>query len=525
MRFLCRSVLLVAVCLSGVAVAQTTFSGGKTLIVLPFENASGAPGLTWVAEAFPEILGQRLSSPVLYVLNRDDRMRAYDQIGIPADLHPSRATIYRIAERMGVDYVVLGRYTFDGRTFAATAQLLDMQRQRLSTPVSEAGPLVELIDVQTMLAWDLVRVLRPNLATSKEAFRLQATPVRLDAFENYMLGITAGTPEEKIQKFREAVRLSPGYSQALLQLGRIYYSQRQYEPALLTLQKISRDDPLAREANFFLGLAAYYRGDYGKAKWAFDFLASQLPLTEVYNNLGVVTSRMGEKSSLSYFQRAVQADPNDADYRFNLAVACFQAGNLTEADRQMLQASRLRPSDNEAKSFLASLQSGATSTKLPLPRLKRNYDESSFRQVALGIEAEAEKKLGGDPRPHAQFHVSRGHELLNQGFIVEAEREFREAVLLDNFNAEGHSGLASALEARRDPSAARLEAQAALRIRTFPEPLLVLARLDLSENKTEAASESVDRVLQLEPANGSAVALKRAIADKLAQKAQPLQNP
>jgi predicted Zn-dependent protease len=53
----------------------------------------------------------------------------------------------------------------------------------------------------------------------------------------------------------------------------------------------------------------------------------------------------------------------------------------------------------------------------------------------------------------------------------------------------------------------------------------VLARLDLSENKVEAASQGVDRVLQLDPANGPAVALKRAIAAKLAQKAQPLLNP
>jgi Tfp pilus assembly protein PilF len=165
------------------------------------------------------------------------------------------------------------------------------------------------------------------------------------------------------------------------------------------------------------------------------------------------------------------------------------------------------------------------SSRPPLPRVKRNYDESSFQQVALQIESEAEKKMAGDSRAHAQFHVRRGHELLGQGYVIEAEREFREALLLDTLSAEAHAGLASALEAKQDTAGARSEAQAALRIRNFAEPLLVLARLDLGENKTEAASERVDRVLQLEPANGSAAALKRAIAAKLAEKAQPLQNP
>ena len=72
---------------------------------------------------------------------------------------------------------------------------------------------------------------------------------------------------------------------------------------------------------------------------------------------------------------------------------------------------------------------------------------------------------------------------------------------------------------------ARHQADAALRIREISESLLVLARLDLSDNKTETAAESVNRALRLEPSNGSALSLKRAIAAKLAGKAQPLPKP
>jgi len=85
--------------------------------------------------------------------------------------------------------------------------------------------------------------------------------------------------------------------------------------------------------------------------------------------------------------------------------------------------------------------------------------------------------------------------------------------------------LARALESKPDHIAARAEANTALRLRPFAEPLLVLARLDLSDNKMETAAESVNRALQLEPSNGSALALKRAIAAKLAEKAPPLPNP
>jgi Flp pilus assembly protein TadD len=105
-----------------------------------------------------------------------------------------------------------------------------------------------------------------------------------------------------------------------------------------------------------------------------------------------------------------------------------------------------------------STQSGSSlrgvvpaSSKLPVERIRTTYDESSFRQFALGIEAVAEQRLArADVRTHAQFHADRGHELLRQGFVVEAEREFREAISLNVSNAEGHAGLAQVLEMNSD---------------------------------------------------------------------------
>jgi len=57
------------------ATAQSPASRGKMLLVTPFENVSGTPGLQWIGDAFPEILGQRMSSRALYVIGRDDRLR------------------------------------------------------------------------------------------------------------------------------------------------------------------------------------------------------------------------------------------------------------------------------------------------------------------------------------------------------------------------------------------------------------------------------------------------------------------
>jgi tetratricopeptide (TPR) repeat protein len=528
LKFLLSAVLCLL--LSAAAFAETAATAGETLLVVPFENQSKAPGIEWISDSFPELLPERLNSATLFVLPREDRIRAYDRVGIPLELHPSRATVYRIAEQLDVDYVVLGLYRFDGRTFATTAQLLDMRRQHLLPEMSESGPLIQLIDIQTALAWDVLHALRPDISISRQAFVAGAPPIRMDAFENYIRGITAASADEQIQRFREALRLNPAYSAALLELGKAYYRARQYEPAVTTLARMPQDDALAREANFYLGLAAYYQGDFPRADSAFHFVAARLPLAEVYNNLGAVNSHIDRKIAAQYLQKAIDADPNDPDYHFNLAIELYRAGDIASASRQLHETLLLKAADPEAKSLLNGITSEATTSnrgaqKTPPERIRANYDESSFRQLALKIDAAAESRLAKtDLRTHAKFHSDRGHQLLAQGFLSEAEAEFKKALALNSANAEAHSGLASVLEAENELAAARSEAELALRLRQFSEPLLVLAKLDLRDNRAEAAAESIDKALHLDPSNAVALALKRAVAAKLAQEAQPLPN-
>jgi len=531
LRFIC-SVFLLAGLLSAATFAQAPSAPGQTILIVPFDNESKAPGLEWIADSFPELLQERLDSPTLYVLSREDRIRAYDRLGIPLELHPSRATVYRIAEQLDVDYVLLGSYSFDGRDFATKAQLLDMRRQHLLPPMSESGPLTELIKIETALSWDVLHTLRPDASIARDPYMSQASQARLDPFEHYIRGIVAASGPGQIQQFREAVRLNPNYVEALLRLGEAYYRERQYGQAVTWLASVPQAHPLAREANFYLGLAAYSRGDLARAETAFDFVAARLPLAEVYNNLGVVASRRDAKTALDYFRKALDDDPSDPDYHFNLALELYRAGDAVGAAQHLHEAVNLWPEDNEAKALLETVSAqsnlpaqpgAAAGSKLPAERIRTTYDESSFRQLALGIASVAEQRLSkSDSRTHAQFHADRGHELLQRGFIAEAEREFREAIALNFSNPDAHAGLAGVLEANDDAAGARLEAEQALRLRQFAEPLLVLARLDLRDNKIETASQDVDRALKLEPTNDAALALQRAIAAKLAQEGQPL---
>ena len=216
------------------------------LVVIPFENASPTPGLEWLGESFPEAFHEQLNSPVLYVASRDERLRAYDRQGIPASVHPSRATLYRLAEQMDLDYAVLGSYKYDGARLTAIAQLLDMRAQKLSPAVAESAPLADLGALQSALAWDLLRLIRTDFSVPKDKYVASVAPVRLDALENYIRGMLATTAEEKVQHYREAVRLNPDYAQAWLELGKTYYAQRAYEPAIAALDQVQQSSSVRR---------------------------------------------------------------------------------------------------------------------------------------------------------------------------------------------------------------------------------------------------------------------------------------
>lgn len=508
--------------------------GTLTLMVVPFENQSAAPGLEWISEAFPEVLSQRMTSSQTYVINREDRTYAFDHSGIPQSVVPSRATIYGIAEQMGADYVVMGRYTFDGKTFTATAQLLDMRKLHLYPPVDSSGALTSLIDLQTALAWQLLQQMPQHPAMSRDQFLQAFPPIRLDAFENYIRGTLVTSYQQRIHYFHDALKLNPNYTLAMLQIGKTYFDNHEYESAAVWFGRVPKTDPVAGEATFLLGMSEFYRGNFDKAFAAFSYLSTRVPLTELFNNMGVAEARRGHRAqAVDYFSKATNADPNDADYRFNLAVALFKNGDSAGSARQLKDELQQRPTDGEAKALMDMINRGipppmqATTSatgnallstnqpRLPMERIKRNYDEASYRQLQMEIQNFTEARLAKTDAPtHAAYHVQRGEQLVAQNMMADAENEFRQAVAAYPNDAVAHAQLAMVLEKKGDVINARSEALTSVRLKPNVDALLVLARLDLKQNQLQSAAGDVDRALALEPANSAAQTLKRDVASR-----------
>jgi TolB-like protein len=241
----------------------------QILLMMPFENNSTTPGLDWIGEAFPEVLSTRLKAGTLYLVERDDRLNALDRLGIPATARPSRATVYQVAQQLDADYVLIGNFKYDGATLTAHARIMDVPRLRLGPEMTESGPLAGLVTIQSALAWDLLNSIKLAGDLSKDQFTAQFPAIRLDALENYVRGVLAGNAQEKIKRFQETLKLEPKNALAMLQLGKAYYAARNYPEAVNAFSRVPAGDPSANEAQFFLGLSAYYADQMDKAETAF----------------------------------------------------------------------------------------------------------------------------------------------------------------------------------------------------------------------------------------------------------------
>lgn len=500
--------LLFCLCFKGVCQspsdALVAAGRGRILLVLPFDNRTGQPSLDWIREAAPAILSARFSSAGFAPMSRADRLYALDHLGLPQSFQPSRASSIKLAQTLDADSIVVGHYQTDGSTLIAEAQIVDVPHMRMSAPVTARGEMRDLIDVFSSLAWKLTRQWDPSLTVSEDTFIAAGRALRLDAFEQYIRGITESVQAERLQHLQQAVKLSPNFGAAWMALGREDYNGQKYEEAAAAFAKVGSDDADALEAGFYRGLSLMFSGEYGKAEAAFSGVARVLPLAPVLNNLGVAISRQSHDGT-AMFRQAVVADPTAADYHFNLAVSLKRHGNAAEAAAELTQCIKLRPNDSEAQSLLASWKQATASNVDPLERIERTFDAAAFRQAAVMMDqVEATRLAALSPAQRARSLANQAKDYLSRGLLLESERLYQAAVTADGAVEDGHAGLAEVRERTGDAAGARKEAQAAIQLKPSASAYLVLARLDLAASHFADAGREANEALRLSPNNPAA---------------------
>ena len=497
--------------------AAATAGKDRILLVLPFDNRTGEPSLEWIREAAPALLSARFSSAGFAPMSRADRLYALDHLGLPQGFQPSRASSLKLAQTLDADSIVVGNYITDGSTFIAEGRIVDVPHLRMSPPVTTRGEMKNLVAVFDSLAWKLTRQLDPGFSVAEETFLAAGANIRLEAFEQYIRGITESDQAERLRHLQQAVKLSPGFAPAWMALGREDYKGQQYEQAAAAFAKVGRDDAGFLEASFYRGLSLMFSGNYANAEGDFAAIGRVLPLAEVLNNQGVAVSRQGHDGT-AMFRQAVTSDPDEPDYHFNLAVSLKRHNNGPEALSELNQCLKYRPNDSEAQALAAAWKQPGSANIDPLERIVRTFDAVAFHQAAVMLDKmEATRLAALSPQERARTLESQARDYLSRGLLLESERLYQTAVAADAGAVEAHAGLAEVRERTGDIAGARKEARAALELKPSASAYLVLARLDFAASHLSEAKQQAGEALKLNPNSQAAQDLLRQVAAREAQ--------
>jgi tetratricopeptide (TPR) repeat protein len=388
-------------CLTAACFLAGACQAADTIAVLPLFNLNekGAPNLDWIGESVSETIDEALSTTGLLVLTREDREEVYKRLSLRTGVVLTKASVIKIGETLDAGEIVSGEFKVDDAAPGAalkagiklTIRVIDLKKFHQRAEFTQSGTLDGLSQLETRLAWMVLRELAPDRATSEEVFFHDRAPVRVDAMESYVRGLMATSDDQKLKLFTQAAKLDDHFSQPDFQLGRMMFAKKDYKAAADWLAKVNRSDSHFLEAAFLRGICKYYAGDFDGAIDQLKMVSSEIPLNEVYNDLGAALSRKNDPAATENFKKALDGDDRDPDYWFNLGYSLWKQGRFELAAANFRAVLDRAPGDQEATTMLGRcLKQDGPRAGDPRSegreRIKTTFEDSAWRQLQAELK-------------------------------------------------------------------------------------------------------------------------------------------
>lgn len=362
----------------------------NSVVVLPFTATKDTSKYGWIGESNADSISDILSRNRIFILDREDRLRAYRTLGIREGAPWTLATSLKVALELDAGFTVLGSFAVDEANPVAdsrivlSAAVMDVAKWRKLSELRVEGRLADLCLLETRLAYLVLKAMGREEPSESEADFLARFPaVRLDARENYIRGLLADAEESRHRYFTQAARLDENYRAPAFQLGLLHWQKRDCRQAATWLRKALEPDHPRREAQFMLGVCETRLGRYADAEAQFRSLYNTQPIPEFANNLAVVLARQRKEGVLDLLTFAAEQDPEDPDYRFNLGHALWLRERYDDAADRFREVLDLVAEDPEATRMLGRcLQREASrpakAAAESLNRLKEDFTDSGI---------------------------------------------------------------------------------------------------------------------------------------------------
>jgi tetratricopeptide (TPR) repeat protein len=521
--------MLAVLCLAPVAAAQP--APARTL-VMPFDTGHDRR-IWWLGEGASVLLAERLRARGAEAIGRDDRLQAFARLQVPPVAALSHGTVIRVGQLLAASSVVIGSMSLQGDDVVVVrAQSIRLDTGHLQDEIEERGSLRDLFAIFDRVAGRLSPS-APGVPATPSTAGAQLTPA---AFENYIKGLLADSPEAQISFLQKALSLAPGYDRARLALWRVYTDEGEHEKALAAALAVSPGSRIDTHARFAAALSELSLERYDDAFARLKALGEETGAAEVYNDIGIVQMKRGSTPQTGkptyWFDKATDADPGEADYFFNLGYAYWLEQDVTAATYWLREAVRRDPGDADAHYVLGwALQTSGSGPEaereLELARRLSARYETADRKTGVprgleriksslvppGLRSETVLVASGqrDQRELASFHLERGRRLFERENDRDAIAELKRALYLSPYLAEAHLLLGRIY--LRDGRAR--DAIDALKIAVWSEETaaahLALAEAYLEAKELALARREAERGLALDPGSSSG----RALLDRI----------
>jgi adenylate cyclase len=364
-----------------------------SIAVLPFENLSGDPKQEYFSDGFTEHIITSLSKvPYIFVIARNSTF-AYKG---------KAAKINQIAEELGVRYVLEGSIQRSDDNLRITVQLIDAITGLHLWAENYDRKLKDIFALQDEIAMKIMAGLQVKIAYESHGRFATIRTTNLKAYEKVLKGSehffrrTEGDTLQARILAKEAIALDPEYGGAYVLLGWthlddiwfyrskdrakslqtaeqlahkaidlagqaptpyrllscVFMLRKQYEKAIVEVQKAVELSPNSASSTFIYGLVLRYAGRYDEAIPLLKKAIRLNPVTPVnyLNNLAwsYALSEQYEKA-IPLWNRAIERNP---DYLFaysGLTCTYQLLGNEIKAREAAAEVLRIKPTYSTAK--------------------------------------------------------------------------------------------------------------------------------------------------------------------------------
>lgn len=237
---LSRTPVALVLCLA--AAISASQAGPRRYLVMPFENLSSEPSLSWLGEAVAMSLEDRLELLGMRTVGRTERSDALEDLSLPSGVPLTLATTLRVAERTRASFLVTGSFDYDAEAgVMVKARLLDLDGKKQIWQGSRSGSLAKIFMLMDPLVTEAATADRNRVSPAPIGSLSDVEDPPLPVYEIIVRSLSEEEPEQRVAALEKGLEIDARSAPLMRALAFANADAGRVEEALRRIRAIPSD--------------------------------------------------------------------------------------------------------------------------------------------------------------------------------------------------------------------------------------------------------------------------------------------